>query len=160
MKLLIILFIISISGFLQAQTISCWPNSRGNDQLQGYTPVKFPQQIQLKWTYDADGIFKSAPVICNNKIVVGSSNGDLLCLDLSGKLLWKFKTDNGIEAPASLDDWFAAMDALQAAGMDAPLAMGEQWTALHFHYNSTSKRLKVQWEEPELPRWYLGPDVG
>lgn len=39
--------------------------------------------------------------------------------------------DNGIDVPESLDEWFAAMDRLQAAGIDAPLAMGEQWTAMH-----------------------------
>jgi glucose/mannose transport system substrate-binding protein len=33
--------------------------------------------------------------------------------------------------PTTLDEFYAAMDTLQAAGMDAPLAMGEQWTSLH-----------------------------
>ena len=33
--------------------------------------------------------------------------------------------------PPHLDEWFTAMDALQDAGMEAPLAMGEQWTSLH-----------------------------
>ena len=32
--------------------------------------------------------------------------------------------------PDHLDEWFAAMDTLQAAGM-TPLALGEQWTAMH-----------------------------
>ena len=39
--------------------------------------------------------------------------------------------ENGIDVPASLDEWFAAMDTLQEAGVEAPLALGEQWTALH-----------------------------
>jgi glucose/mannose transport system substrate-binding protein len=37
---------------------------------------------------------------------------------------------NGIEVPATLADWFAAMDTLQAAGV-LPLALGEQWTVMH-----------------------------
>ncbi len=49
-------------------------------------------------------------------------------------VLWTNPTvlsDNNIEVPTSMDEWFTALDALQAAGMDAPLAMGEQWTAMH-----------------------------
>jgi glucose/mannose transport system substrate-binding protein len=49
-------------------------------------------------------------------------------------VLWANPTvlaDNGIEMPTSLDEFFAALDTLQAAGMEAPLAMGEQWTTMH-----------------------------
>jgi glucose/mannose transport system substrate-binding protein len=35
--------------------------------------------------------------------------------------------------PKSFDSWIAAMDALQKAGMKAPLAMGEQWTAIQLY---------------------------
>jgi glucose/mannose transport system substrate-binding protein len=38
--------------------------------------------------------------------------------------------DNGIAVPATLDEWFAAMDTLKAAGV-TPLALGEQWTKMH-----------------------------
>jgi glucose/mannose transport system substrate-binding protein len=37
---------------------------------------------------------------------------------------------NGVEVPTTMDEWFAAMDKLQAAGVQ-PLALGEQWTKLH-----------------------------
>ena len=33
--------------------------------------------------------------------------------------------------PTSFDSWIAAMDALKAAGMEAPLALGEAWTEKH-----------------------------
>jgi outer membrane protein assembly factor BamB len=97
-----ILFIISLllPIVIWAQTTGCWPNSRGNQALTGLTPVQFPQKIKLKWTFDAEGIFKSAPVVCDGKIVVGSTSGEMLCLDMKGKLIWKFKTPNAIEAPA------------------------------------------------------------
>jgi len=39
--------------------------------------------------------------------------------------------DNGVAVPASLDEWLAAMETLKVAGVETPLAMGEQWTALH-----------------------------
>jgi outer membrane protein assembly factor BamB len=85
---------------LHAQSLSNWPNSRGNALMQGTTQVAFPKQVKLKWTYDADGMFKSAPVISEGKIVVGSTSGELICLDMNGKLCWKFKTENAFEAPA------------------------------------------------------------
>ncbi len=39
--------------------------------------------------------------------------------------------DAGITMPTTLDEFFTALDALQAGGMDAPLSMGEQWTTMH-----------------------------
>ena len=94
-------FVFLFFGFqLFAQSETCWPNSRGDLQLNGVTPVEFPQKVKLKWTYDANGIFKSAPVVCDDKIVVGSTNGTLYCLNMKGDSLWGFKTDNSIEAPA------------------------------------------------------------
>jgi outer membrane protein assembly factor BamB len=104
MRLSFILFLLMcvLDGHTQNQ--HCWPNSRGDIQLKGYTPVDFPQKVSIKWIYDAEGIFKSAPVVCDNKIVVGSTSGELLCIDLQGKLLWKFTTKNAIEAPALIDN--------------------------------------------------------
>jgi len=48
-------------------------------------------------------------------------------------VLWYNPTvleDNGIEPPTTWDEFFAAADKLDAAGV-IPLAMGEQWTAMH-----------------------------
>lgn len=93
-----------ISMLSIGQTKDCWPNSRGDAQLHGTTLIAFPQQIKLKWSFDADGIFKSAPVVCDGKIVVGSTNGTLYCLNMEGDSIWGFETDNSIEAPAIIDN--------------------------------------------------------
>jgi glucose/mannose transport system substrate-binding protein len=48
-------------------------------------------------------------------------------------VLWYNPTileDNGVAVPTTMDEWFAAMDTLQAAGV-TPLALGEQWTQMH-----------------------------
>ena len=37
---------------------------------------------------------------------------------------------SGVAVPTTLDEWFTAMDTLQADGV-LPLALGEQWTVLH-----------------------------
>ena len=48
-------------------------------------------------------------------------------------VLWynpKVLSDNGIEPPTTWDEFFAAAEKLKAAGV-IPLALGEQWTAMH-----------------------------
>lgn len=104
MKVLITIYFLLIVSFSLAQIVNSWPNSRGNMQLHGATNVSFPQQVKLKWTFDAEGIFKSAPVISEGKIIVGSTNGILYCLNLKGDSIWGFKTDNSIEAPALIQN--------------------------------------------------------
>ncbi|MBI2657327.1 PQQ-binding-like beta-propeller repeat protein [Candidatus Woesearchaeota archaeon] len=57
-----------------------------------------PGMFELKWRYGAVNgthfdIPKSSPVIDSDKIYIGSDLGKMLCLDLSGRLLWEFKTD-------------------------------------------------------------------
>lgn len=104
MKLLFTFFILLFTFYSFAQSATCWSNSRGNQQLHGVTSVEFPQSVDVKWTYDADGIFKSAPVVCDNKVVVGSTNGTMYCINMQGDSIWGFKTDNGIEGPALIDN--------------------------------------------------------
>lgn len=66
-----------------------------------------------------------------------SQDGDIYSVPVNihrANVLWynpAILEENGIEAPTTLDEWFAAMDALKAADMDAPLALGEQWTVMH-----------------------------
>ncbi|MBN1925617.1 MAG: PQQ-binding-like beta-propeller repeat protein [Prolixibacteraceae bacterium] len=98
---LLLLFVFFSSA---AQDKTCWPNSRGNAQLTGVTSADFPETVKLKWTFKAGGMFKSAPVVCNGKIVAGSTNGNLYCLNLNGDSLWGFKTANAIEAPALINN--------------------------------------------------------
>jgi len=103
-KILLILILTVYGQALFAQSGQKWLNYRGNNQMQGITTVTFPAKVKLKWSYDADGIFKSAPVISDGKIVVGSTSGELLCIDMNGKLLWNFKTENAFEAPALIHE--------------------------------------------------------
>lgn len=49
-------------------------------------------------------------------------------------VMWSNPTvlsDAGITMPTTLEEFFTALDTLQAGGMEAPLAMGEQWTTMH-----------------------------
>jgi outer membrane protein assembly factor BamB len=126
MKILLTGVLLFVVTFLSGQTGSSWPNSRGNMQLHGTTTVSFPRQVQLKWTFDADGVFKSAPVIADGKIVVGSTNGVLYCLNMKGDSIWGFQTGNSIEAPALIHQGVVYIGNLSGTLYALELATGKQ----------------------------------
>ena len=112
--------------FTSSNQPSDWKNPRGNAQLQGATNVEFPKKIKKIWSYDAEGIFKSAPVVADGKIIVGSTNGDMLCLSLDGKLLWKFVSGNSIEAPAIIQNGIVYFGNLSGALFALDLKTGKK----------------------------------
>ncbi|WP_372936447.1 outer membrane protein assembly factor BamB family protein [Mariniphaga sediminis] len=83
-----------------AQSSSSWAIFRGNQQLNGISGAKIPDHPKLLWSFQTGDNIKSAPVIDQGKVVIGSTDGLIYCLSLEGKLLWKFETGNAIEAPA------------------------------------------------------------
>ncbi|HKK82313.1 MAG TPA: PQQ-binding-like beta-propeller repeat protein [Prolixibacteraceae bacterium] len=123
-----LLFVIlaTISANIYAQSLNCWPNSRGNALLQGVTPVNLSERPQLKWLFDAEGIFKSAPVVCNGKVLAGSTNGTMYCLNLQGDSVWGVKTDNAIEAPALIHDGAAYFGNLSGAFFAVDMNTGDE----------------------------------
>ena len=88
MKTLILSLLVAlIITELSAQTTNCWNNFRGNQSLTGTTNVNIPENPKLLWSFQTGDNIKSAPVICDSKIVVASTNGTVFCLDLKGKLI-------------------------------------------------------------------------
>jgi len=63
-----------------------------------------PTKVKFKWSYQTNSEIVASPVIMNNKIVVGSTDGVIYCIDIFGNLLWEFKTDYSIEASALILD--------------------------------------------------------
>ena len=103
-QLHIILLLIFLSAGLHAQNTDSWTIFRGEPNLSGTTQAKIPDKPRLKWTYKTGDNIKSAPVISNGKIVVGSTDGVVYCLDTNGSLIWKFTTSNSVEAPALIHE--------------------------------------------------------
>jgi eukaryotic-like serine/threonine-protein kinase len=77
-----------------------WEIFRGDPALTGATREAIPQSPRMLWTFETGDEIKSSAVIHDSKIVIGSGNGLVYCLDMQGSLLWKFDTGNTIEAPA------------------------------------------------------------
>ncbi|MFZ1399737.1 MAG: ABC transporter substrate-binding protein, partial [Candidatus Promineifilaceae bacterium] len=109
-----------------------WQGHAGQELIGTY--VAADQLEPVNFLFEENGWLEVMP---ETLIPLISQDGNIYSVPVNihrANVLWYNPTilsENGIDAPASLDEWFAAMDALQAAGMDAPLAMGEQWTALH-----------------------------
>ncbi len=109
-----------------------WQGHAGQELIGTY--VAADQIEPLNFLYDQEGWLDVMP---ETLIPLISDGGNIYSVPVNihrANVLWTNPTvlaDNGIDVPATLDDFFAALDALKAAGMDAPLAMGEQWTSMH-----------------------------
>lgn len=93
-SLVFLLFMVSLS------LLAHWPQYRGGQHLPGRTGNTIPTEITLDWSFKTGSEIKASPVVWGNKIVVGSTDNHVYCLNLNGKLLWSFKATNAIEAPA------------------------------------------------------------
>lgn len=109
-----------------------WQGHAGQELIGTY--VAAGQLEPLNFLYEEEGWLEVMP---ETLIPLISDDNNIYSVPVNihrANVLWYNPTvleENGVEVPESLDEWFAAMDALQAAGMDAPLAMGEQWTSMH-----------------------------
>jgi glucose/mannose transport system substrate-binding protein len=108
-----------------------WQGHAGQELIGTY--VKDEKIEPLNFLYEEEGWLDVMP---KTLIPLISDGGNIYSVPVNihrANVIWsntQILADNGISIPTSLDEWFAAMDALQAAGV-TPLAMGEQWTAMH-----------------------------
>jgi outer membrane protein assembly factor BamB len=98
--LLLILFTLQI----RAQKDPCWNIFRGDQALTGKSNIVLPEKPGLLWSFKTSDEIRSSPVVCDNRIIAGSADGTVYCLDMKGTLLWSFPTGNMIEAPAMILD--------------------------------------------------------
>lgn len=109
-----------------------WQGHAGWELIGTY--VAAGQIEPLNFLYDEEGWLDVMP---DTLIPLISKDGNIYSVPVNihrANVLWMNPTvlsDNGVAVPKTLDEFFAALDALKAKGMDAPLALGEQWTAMH-----------------------------
>jgi glucose/mannose transport system substrate-binding protein len=108
-----------------------WQGHAGQELIGTYVAAN--QLEPLNFLYEQEGWLAVMP---ETLIPLISKDGNIYSVPVNihrANVLWynpKILADNGLAVPTTLDEWFAAMDTLQAAGV-IPLAMGEQWTAMH-----------------------------
>ncbi|MBN1486879.1 MAG: carbohydrate ABC transporter substrate-binding protein [Anaerolineae bacterium] len=109
-----------------------WQGHAGQELIGTY--VAADQIEPLNFLYEENGWLEVMPATL---IPLISQNDNIYSVPVNihrANVLWynpKILDENGIAVPTTMDEWFAAMDALKAAGVETPLAMGEQWTAMH-----------------------------
>jgi glucose/mannose transport system substrate-binding protein len=108
-----------------------WQGHAGQELIGTYVAGK---QIQpLNDLYEAEGWLDVMPETLIPQI---SQDGNIYSVPVNihrANVMWynpAVLEANGVAVPATIDEWFAAMDTLQAAGV-TPLALGEQWTKMH-----------------------------
>ena len=108
-----------------------WQGHAGWELIGTY--VAADQLEPVNFLYEENGWLDVMP---ETLIPLISQDGNIYSVPVNihrANVLWynpQILADNGIEVPASIDEWITAMDTLQAAGV-TPLALGEQWTVLH-----------------------------
>jgi glucose/mannose transport system substrate-binding protein len=108
-----------------------WQGHAGQELIGTY--VAGGQIEALNALYEEQGWLAVMP---QTLIPLISQEGNIYSVPVNihrANVMWynpKILSDNGIAVPTTLDEWFAAMDTLQAAGV-TPLALGEQWTKMH-----------------------------
>lgn len=81
-----------------------WPNYRGNARLTGEVPGRLPAAVKPGWTFRTGGAIKSSPVVHDDLVFTGSTDGFLYAVRLDdGKQSWAFQADGPIEAPPLYD---------------------------------------------------------
>ncbi len=109
-----------------------WQGHAGQELIGTY--VAAGQLEPLNFLYEENGWLDVMP---ETLIPLISEGGNIYSVPVNihrANVLWynpMVLEENSVAVPGSLDEFFAAMDTLQAAGMEAPLAMGEQWTVMH-----------------------------
>lgn len=108
-----------------------WQGHAGQELIGTY--VAGNQILPLNDLYESEGWLKVMP---ETLIPLISQDGKIYSVPVNihrANVLWynpKILKNHNINVPTTIDEWFAAMDALKAAGV-TPLALGEQWTKMH-----------------------------
>ena len=108
-----------------------WQGHAGQELIGTY--VAGSQIEPLNDLYEAEGWLAVMP---ETLIPLISDSGNIYSVPVNihrANVLWynpSILEANNVAVPTTIDEWFAAMDTLKAAGV-TPLALGEQWTQMH-----------------------------
>lgn len=109
-----------------------WQGHAGQELIGTY--VAGDQIEPLNFLFEEEGWLEVMP---ETLIPLISHEGNIYSVPVNihrANVLWtnpEVLAANGLDVPATLDEFLAALETLKAGGMEAPLALGEQWTALH-----------------------------
>ena len=109
-----------------------WQGHAGQELIGTY--VNANQLEPVNFLYEENHWLDVMP---KNLIPLISQDGNIYSVPVNihrANVLWynpNILKQYNLPVPGTLDEWFADMDTLKANGMQTPLALGEQWTAMH-----------------------------
>ena len=109
-----------------------WQGHAGQELIGTYVAAN--QLEPLNFLYEEEGWLEVMP---ETLIPLISQDGNIYSVPVNihrANVVWynpAILEENGITMPTTLEDWFASMEDLKNAGVETPLAMGEQWAAMH-----------------------------
>ena len=109
-----------------------WQGHAGQELIGTY--VKANQLEPLNFLFEQEGWLEVMP---ETLIPLISADGNIYSVPVNihrANVMWynpAILEANKVAVPTTIEEWFAAMDTLKAAGVEIPLALGEQWTVLH-----------------------------
>lgn len=80
-----------------------WPMGRADATGTGATPDELPQDLDLLWELEVEGLgFDAGPIIADGKVFCNDHDGRVIAIDIeTGKEVWKREIDTGfIATPA------------------------------------------------------------
>lgn len=78
-----------------------WPIFRGDPALSGVSSETLPEKPRLLWSFLTEDAIVATPVVDNDRIFVGSTDGKMYALSVkTGQQIWTHDTSDEIEAPA------------------------------------------------------------
>jgi glucose/mannose transport system substrate-binding protein len=109
-----------------------WQGHAGQELIGTYVAAN--QLEPLNFLYEQNGWLDVMP---ETLIPLISDSGNIYSVPVNihrANVLWynpQVLADNGVVVPGTMKEFIAALETLKAAGIETPLAMGEQWTAMH-----------------------------
>lgn len=172
------LMVVALSAGAQNKPAADWPIFRGNALQTGVANSALPEQLAVRWTFQAKESIEGTAAIVADTVFIGSMDEHLYALDLaSGKPKWSYKA-GPFKAPPSvragqlyvgdLDGMFHCLDAasgrkLWTFDMNAEISAGATFAGENILIGSGDETLYCLSSEGK-PRWKFkvpgGPVLG
>ncbi len=89
--------------FIGQTTFANWASFRGNAQLTGVADTGLPENLRLRWTFQAGDMIESTAAVVDGTVYIGALDGSLYAIAAeTGEKRWGFQAKGSIKASPSV----------------------------------------------------------
>ncbi len=100
----LVLTLSALASCLQAAPPDQWLLPRGDGQSTGRAEQTLPEELVVRWEYQADEAIEATPVVGQGRVLVADVLGQIYAIEQSsGKELWRRNYDTGFLASAAIE---------------------------------------------------------